>query len=696
MKIGRRIVAGLLSVVMAVSLISFIPAKTNADYRYGEITGSHDYANGSNWSQVPRSYLTKLSDGYMIVCGGSAGINGINVYYYDNNLAPTSTKSIAMNGSIWGGFCEDGAYYYVLTGNSDVNETKTVESFILTKYDKNWNQVGKCSLKDCNTRTPFEAGSVAFQFVGSTLIVHTCHTMYKSADGLNHQSNITIEFNTANMTIPQSNHYHQLSESSVSYSSHSFNQFLAMDGNMMVFVDHGDAYPRAVKLHATGAYSYDTGRTAGYYYYPNGKPYEEHTYTVTSFPGGTGVNRTGFTLGGVAVSSTSYLTVGTTIDMNHFADGYRTKNVCVYITNKANETTTTKMLTNYAEGELSAGNPYIVKVNDNCFAVIWERDNTLYYTYLDGNGNQTEQTFSRPGKVSSMKPIVSGNNIIWAVMEFDRPAEFYSIVADPALAKEQIGEFVDRLYLTCMNRSADPGGKSHWVNGLFAGSYTGIGAANGFVFSSEFKNMNLCDSCYLDRLYEAFMGRAADAAGKNYWLGELAKGKTREEVFNGFATSKEFRGICEKYGIALGDAISIPQNGTVPTGACSVCGGTSYDEDGIIGFVTRLYNVCLDRDPDAGGLEHWKNKLITKESNGKDIACGFVFSSEFTNKNYSDEDFVEYMYKAFFGRSSDAQGKAFWVGKIQNDGYTRQQVFYGFVYSNEFQGICDSYGIVRG
>ena len=33
------------------------------------------------------------------------------------------------------------------------------------------------------------------------------------------------------------------------------------------------------------------------------------------------------------------------------------------------------------------------------------------------------------------------------------------------------------------------------------------------------------------------------------------------------------------------------------------------DEAGIRAFVTRMYEVCLDREPDTDGLNDWSNRL---------------------------------------------------------------------------------------
>lgn len=259
------------------------------------------------------------------------------------------------------------------------------------------------------------------------------------------------------------------------------------------------------------------------------------------------------------------------------------------------------------------------------------------------------------------------------------------------VVQDGVSGFVTRLYQVCLNRAPDPAGKADWVGKLKNGARTGVTAAYGFIFSNEFKGKNLCNEDFVKQLYQAFMGREYDAAGLKDWVNRLNTGKTREYVFNGFAMSTEFRKICESYGIQQGEAIAIPQYGTVPTGTCSVCG----KEDGVTGFVKRMYKVALGREGDPSGLKDWTNRLWTHAASGRDIAYGFIFSKEFLGKNYSDADYVEHLYEAFMGRKSDAPGKADWVGRLAK-GSSREDVFNGFVGSQEFSGICNSYGIVRG
>lgn len=253
-----------------------------------------------------------------------------------------------------------------------------------------------------------------------------------------------------------------------------------------------------------------------------------------------------------------------------------------------------------------------------------------------------------------------------------------------------ISSFVTRLYEVCLDRTPDSTGSASWVGQLKSRMITGSEAAYGFIFSPEFKGHNYCNECYVEHLYNAFMGRKSDAKGKKYWVSQLESGSTREAVFNGFVMSNEFKEICDSYGIDIGKEIEIPIHGSVPSAPCSSCGAI----DGITEFVTRLYSVCLDREPDSQGLNNWRQRLATYTDTGTSVAYGFIFSSEFQNKNYDNATYVEYMYKAFFGRASDSAGKQNWVSLLENGG-TRTDVFYGFTQSQEFAGLCNKYGISR-
>ncbi len=110
-------------------------------------------------------------------------------------------------------------------------------------------------------------------------------------------------------------------------------------------------------------------------------------------------------------------------------------------------------------------------------------------------------------------------------------------------------------------------------------------------------------------------------------------------------------------------------------------------------FVTSFYINCLERSPDAQGLDSWTSQLVNKVKTGADVAKGIVLSDEFKGKKYDNSSFVKIMYKAFFNRDADSTGYSIWLGKL-NSGVSREKVLDGFLQSQEFAALCSAYGIV--
>ena len=116
--------------------------------------------------------------------------------------------------------------------------------------------------------------------------------------------------------------------------------------------------------------------------------------------------------------------------------------------------------------------------------------------------------------------------------------------------------FVERLYKICLGRIGDKGGQNNWVEKLITKQISGSECARSFIFSKEYVNKNLSDEEFVENLYLAMMGRPSDESGKANWLKALSEGKTRDEVFAGFANSSEFASLCEQYKIEKGNYVA--------------------------------------------------------------------------------------------------------------------------------------------
>lgn len=244
-----------------------------------------------------------------------------------------------------------------------------------------------------------------------------------------------------------------------------------------------------------------------------------------------------------------------------------------------------------------------------------------------------------------------------------------------------VDDFVTRCYRVAFQRTPDPGGFEFWKAKINDGKLVGSTVVYEFIFSKEYIAQSRTDKEFVNDLYTMFMGRVADQEGYNYWCGKINEGMSREEVFAGFANSVEFYEICYGYGITAG----------------------YYSNDYDIGqvnninlFVERLYKTCLGRLGDREGQNYWVEGMLTGKLSGTDCAANYIKSAEYESLGLSDEQYVENLYTAFMGRESDEAGKNGWVGQLNTNALSRDQVFEGFANSPEFKGICSGYGIVSG
>ena len=112
-------------------------------------------------------------------------------------------------------------------------------------------------------------------------------------------------------------------------------------------------------------------------------------------------------------------------------------------------------------------------------------------------------------------------------------------------------------------------------------------------------------------------------------------------------------------------------------------------------FVNRLYKTTMGRNGDSEGLEYWTEHLLAGDLTGAQAAKHFILADEFIGKNLTYNEFLDVMYAAFFDRPKDDQGYYYWLDQMYN-GATREYIVACFVDSEEFTGICDTYGIERG
>ena len=414
-------------------------------------TRNPDIINGNsynNYNDVVRTYLTTTDTGYMRVYGVDNGT--LLAEYYDKNYRFVSNSYVSSGLPLFGGFYETSNYYFVVTGQENHSQDDSKEVIRITRFTKNWKASGTTSLYGANTTVPFDAGRCSFAEYNNQLFIRTCHEMYMTDDGINHQANMTIVVDIKQQ--PRVKTYfsdigHILT---AGFLSHSFNQFIVIDSDSrVVCLDHGDAGSSQYPTRGAMLGRYLTKADQLIIWEGNYKTYEYTT--VLDYEGYLGDNITGALVGGLACSSSSYITVGTTVEQNGYYRSNHAFNAYYSVTDKtasdlSTANTTVTYLTSFTESDNRyASNPQLVKLNNNRFLVMWNEfpvdyspyyplanifvggqhtyDSTykMKYVIIDGKGKKLTKVKTAPSGsgayVSECDPVVRDNKVLWYVSD---------------------------------------------------------------------------------------------------------------------------------------------------------------------------------------------------------------------------------------------------------------------------------------
>jgi DNA-binding beta-propeller fold protein YncE len=106
----------------------------------------------------------------------------------------------------------------------------------------------------------------------------------------------------------------------------------------------------------------------------------------------------------------------------------------------------------------------------------------------------------------------------------------------------------------------------------------------------------------------------------------------------------------------------------------------------VIAFVTRLYQTVLLREPDAPGLAaHVAN--IQAFGTVIPTVLAFFHSVEFLNQNLTDDQFLDRLYHTFLNRAPDPGGLQAFKDLLASGCRTRDTLIAALTFSDEFRGL---------
>lgn len=401
----------------------------------------------NNWAKPVTSYLFENPQGnltrveYIAVQDWSmSGLTismeetkTIVVEDYTPDFQLISSRTIPMELDIWGGFFAGEKYNFFIFGQNNPEESDSVEVIRIVKYDKNWNRLGQASLYGANTYAPISASAVDCAEYGDVLYIRTAYEAYKTPDGKNHQSNMTIILQESTMTIPNPPR-----EADLFYISHSFKQLILIDsdGNIIT-ADHGDAGPRAFRLlkYRVKAGSLKLKSTPPGVFSGDDFPY---IVDFQTFPGKAGENTTDGKLQGLEEVSGGY--VVTYIYKNNVYLAYVAKQDFVG-EHFDDGTARLTQITSYRDDIKSAGLAYgaaMVSTGLSGGYVIWAEaaswgvhPSRLFYASYSADGSIGPIQEFAEGRLSDCQPIVYRGKVVWYQTEDSVPT-FYTLDASGA------------------------------------------------------------------------------------------------------------------------------------------------------------------------------------------------------------------------------------------------------------------------
>ncbi len=389
----------LLALAVAAILAGLLPQAAPAEAAEIARSANQNRQNYSTWANPVQSYLYESGGGLTRVerIGGA-----VVVEEYDRAFQLTGSRTLELELPLWGGFYAGEEYNFLFFGQNNEEEDNGKEVIRVVKYDKAWNRLGDTGLFGANTIHPFDAGSLRCDEYGGYLYVRTCHEMYTSGDGLNHQANVTFSVREEDMEITDA--FYDVMNVSYGYVSHSFNQFILVDeAGTIVAADHGDAYPRSMVL-----MTYPT-KAGGETFVPRGFSQQTTVLDLVTFPGSIGQNSTGASLGGLAETEGGYVVA---YNWNgEDAAGDRD----VYLAYVGKDMTGGKTAKFEVPG--SARTPQLAPTGPEGGYLLWAGvgDGVSYAAY-DAQGN-VGAAQTAPGALSDCAPIPYGEGVVWYVTD---------------------------------------------------------------------------------------------------------------------------------------------------------------------------------------------------------------------------------------------------------------------------------------
>jgi len=217
-----------------------------------------------------------------------------------------------------------------------------------------------------------------------------------------------------------------------------------------------------------------------------------------------------------------------------------------------------------------------------------------------------------------------------------------------------LDDSVTRLYRAVFGEDLSQEQLTFWIGERAKGrSAQSVAATLLDIAKLEGSFNKLDDQSYVNQIYNNLLGRAPEANEMTDWLGLLAAPNSQAQVL-----------------------VWITRTPGIVTET-----GTSPYQPSALGWISRLYEAVLDRQPDCNGARYWQWIPVERA----DVVYVFVGGPEFEARygSTSDAEFVQLLYRNVLDREPDQGGKQYWTDQLAA-GTTRAEVVITWISTPEF------------
>lgn len=211
----------------------------------------------------------------------------------------------------------------------------------------------------------------------------------------------------------------------------------------------------------------------------------------------------------------------------------------------------------------------------------------------------------------------------------------------------------------------------------------------------------------INGMYQTVLGRAADASGAASAITAMQNGGSLTTLRQAMAVSAEAnRNITALFQANLNAAPTAAQLQQYEQQLAATMSLAQVTTEivklgKITAFVTHLYSTAFNRAPDAGGLASWIQQYESGNVGCASLTDAFLTSSEDTQRVQAaagsvtaQSEYLNQLYRVAFWRAPDTAGDTYWYGILKAHlGTAVPQVESAFLQSPEFLNQCAAAGI---